>query len=210
MIIPRVEDSRQTEIYGTSAPDSEKSGPLRPWGEISPQVRMDRLECLLGNMKETQLQESTRRKRAIKARRRREKRRRNLDASLNQQQPEFPTALPYGPPQIVGTVDIPPAAGTGNQPETKDWVPVEESKQDAGIEEDSESKGGVGRMNPPSEEKQIHSVKEEPAFTKAQIRRDRFPPKPLTPEAETISECKLRTRQGRGGNQSSTAPIDSR
>jgi hypothetical protein len=62
MTIPRVEDSTQTEICGTSAPDTEKSGALRPWDEKSAQVRVEILECLLGKVRETKLQKSTRRK----------------------------------------------------------------------------------------------------------------------------------------------------
>jgi hypothetical protein len=119
---PRTDENTQTENHENPAPDGEKSGPLRHGDEKSSPVRWEKMEHLLGKMLETQLQESNRRRRALKARRHREKRRSRKDASLNQQPQEFPTTLPYGPPLTTGIVDIPPAAGTGTLPEIEEWI----------------------------------------------------------------------------------------
>jgi hypothetical protein len=123
--IPRIEKFTQTDGSDVNpAPGNEKPGPLRLEEEKSTSVRVEKMEHLLGKMLETQLQDSARRKRALKARRRRERKRLCNAASFKQQPSEFPSALPHGPPQIVGTVDIPPTAAVlVPLPPTEDWVP---------------------------------------------------------------------------------------
>jgi hypothetical protein len=141
-------------IQETSAPGSDKPGPLRPEEERSTSVRVEKMERLLGKMLENQLQESARRKRALKARRRRERKRLEKAASFKQQPLEFPSALPYGLAQTVGTVDIPPTAavpGTLLQEEERmplEKVEPEERQSETDEEELSEAEAGVGRMYP--------------------------------------------------------------
>jgi hypothetical protein len=157
MIIPKVEECTQTEWMKTSAPDRDKSGPLCPGDEKLSPERLERMELLLGKMRETQLQESSRRRRAFKARRRREKRRFQMDASLNQLQ-QFPADSPRGLQRNRITADIVgKRAEEGSQAPIEDWAPSEETDpgegwgfatdqkipEEMGKPEEGEKKGGT-------------------------------------------------------------------
>jgi hypothetical protein len=160
------------------APGSDISGAQRNQDHGNrvrdPDQRLDRMEHIMVKTSEALLQEISMKKRANKARKRRKKQRRSKDVALNQLT-EFPTTLPHGPPQTVGIVEIPPIDEKGTHPPTQDWIPPEESHVDAEIQKDSEPEGWQPVCGLPTEDKQIT-----PMPTRAQIRRDRFPPKPLT------------------------------
>jgi hypothetical protein len=63
---------------------------------------------------------------------------------------------------------------------------------DTGIQKDSEWEGGEPVCRLPLEEEQITEAKIMPAKTKAQVRSDRFSPKPLRQEEELT---RLRRRE---------------
>jgi hypothetical protein len=109
--MPESEVYTQTIRDVTPAPESDRSGPQRFPGQENPSCdpgqRLDRLEHIIGSMREAQLQEISRKERAHKARRRREKPRQETVFALNQQT-EFPSTMPVPTPAQIRRDRFPP------------------------------------------------------------------------------------------------------
>jgi hypothetical protein len=132
-------------------------------------------------LRERDFHEAARKKQARKARRRRERRRKY----------KLGVSLAGVGPHIVKSEQT---EADKTKTQTELWIQPDESRVSTKEEGASKSEEWAGGECPPTEEAQIHSWKQAPVRTKAQIRRERFSPRPLTPQRE-ISRLPPREKQ---------------
>jgi hypothetical protein len=128
----RKKKNTQIEMHGTSAPDSEKSGPL----------------LVIGRMIRTLIREKTWTRRAHA---KRERCRAARQQQVGYQSSWFPTGSPLGHQKDVSTVDNGERlTEAGTQPPTEDWAPPEGMSQGTGWTIEQVKVGQNGLASPKS------------------------------------------------------------
>jgi hypothetical protein len=203
-----------------SAPCSDMHGPLHD--------QLARMERGFAQMKEALFKQASMRKRARKARKRREKQRQFQAAASIGASPEslvsaeitHPIVGTWVPPEQAGeiarcVVGSDSEAGVGCAPPTgevkgilppiHDWVPPGVSTSDADTQTSNPAEVESLGFPPSTEAEQTITEQTRSAPTKAQIRRDHYPPRPLSPEVQLArmrrAEKKILNDQIRARNQ---------